>query len=152
MGDGACSPIHASGTACPDLGGIPQATDTLYREVVGVMQEKVPNALQSIHLHGFNGDPVTVKLWSDSYPGTYFGFSSMVKGFGDRQRRALKAVPGNRLLLESDSPHLPDVAGSVNHPAHLFRVAEEVARVRDQSPLDVLRASLANGRTLYRRK
>jgi Tat protein secretion system quality control protein TatD with DNase activity len=108
--------------------------------------------LQSIHLHCFNGDPVTVKLWSDSYPGTYFGFSSMVKGFGDRQRRALKAVPGNRLLLESDSPHLPDVAGSVNHPAHLFRVAEEVARVRDQSPLDVLRASLANGRTLYRRK
>ena len=34
------------------------------------MQEKVPNTLQSIHLHCFNGDPVTVKLWSDSYPGT----------------------------------------------------------------------------------
>jgi hypothetical protein len=34
--------------------------------------------------------------------------------------------PGNKLLLESDSPHLHDVAGSVNHPAHLFRVAEEV--------------------------
>ena len=130
----------------------PQATDTLYREVLGLMQEKVPNTLQSIHLHCFNGDSVTVKLWSDAYPGTYFGFSSMVKGFGDRQRRGLKAFPGNRLLLESDSPHLPDVAGSVNHPAHLFRVAEEVARVRDQSPLDVLRAGLVNGRTLYRRK
>jgi hypothetical protein len=39
--------------------------------------------------------------------------------------------------LESDSPHLPDVAGSINHPAHLFRVAEEVTRVRDQSPLEV---------------
>jgi Tat protein secretion system quality control protein TatD with DNase activity len=36
----------------------------------------------------------------------------MVKGFGDRQRRGLKAVPGSRLLLESDSPHLLDVAGS----------------------------------------
>jgi hypothetical protein len=60
--------------------------------------------LQSIHLHCFNGDPVTVKLWLDSYPGTYFGFSSMVKGFGDRQRRGLKTVPGNRLLLESDPP------------------------------------------------
>jgi hypothetical protein len=64
----------------------------------------------------------------------------MVKGFGERQRRRLKGIPGNRLLLESDSPHLPDVAGSINHPAHLFRVAEEVARVRGQSPLDVLRA------------
>jgi Tat protein secretion system quality control protein TatD with DNase activity len=76
----------------------------------------------------------------------------MVKGFGDRQRRGLKADPGNRLLLESDSPHLPDVAESVNHPAYMFRVAEEVAWVRDQSPLDVLREGIANGRTLYRRK
>jgi Tat protein secretion system quality control protein TatD with DNase activity len=133
-------------------GDSPQATDTLYREVLGLMQEKVPNTLQSIHLHCFNGDSATVKLWSDAYPGTYFGFSSMVKGFGDRQRRGLKAVPGNRLLLESDSPHLSDVAGSINHPAHLFRVAEEVARVRDQSPLDVLWAGIANGRALYRRK
>ena len=122
------------------LGDSPQATDTLYREVLGLTQDKVPNTLQSIHLHCFNGDEATVKLWSDAYPGTYFGFSSMVKGFGERQRRRLKGIPGNRLLLESDSPHLPDVAGSINHPAHLFRVAEEVARVRGQSPLDVLRA------------
>ena len=133
-------------------GDSPQATDTLYREVLGLTQDKVPNTLPSIHLHCFNGDEATVKLWSDAYPGTYFGFSSMVKGFGDRQRRGLKAVPGNRLLLESDSPHLLDVAGSINHPAHLFRVAEEVARVRDQSPLDILRAGIANGQALYRRK
>jgi Tat protein secretion system quality control protein TatD with DNase activity len=133
-------------------GDSPQATDTLYRAVLGLMQEKVPNTLQGIHLHCFNGDSATVKLWSDAYPGTYFGFSSMVKGFGDRQRRGLKGVTGNRLLLEPDFPHLPDVAGSINHLVHLFRVAEEVARVRDQSPLDVLRAGIANGRALYRRK
>jgi hypothetical protein len=59
------------------------------------------------------------------------------------QRRGLKAVPGNRLLLESDSPHLLDVAGSINHPAHLFRVAEEVARVRGQSPLEPPSLSVA---------
>jgi hypothetical protein len=40
-------------------------------------------------------------------------------------------VPGSKLLLESDSPHLHDVAGSVNHPAHLFRVAEEVLPMRE---------------------
>jgi Tat protein secretion system quality control protein TatD with DNase activity len=88
-------------------GDSPQATDTLYREVLGLMQEKVPNTLQGIHLHCFNGDSATVKLWSDAYPGTYFGFSSMVKGFGDRQRRGLKGVTGNRLLLEPDSPISP---------------------------------------------
>jgi Tat protein secretion system quality control protein TatD with DNase activity len=76
----------------------------------------------------------------------------MVKGFGDRQRRGLKAVPGYRLLLESDSPHLPDVADSINHPAHLFRVVDEVARVKGQSPLDIIRAGIANEQALYRRK
>ena len=152
MGVGACSPIYASGAAYPGLRGRPRGNGYVVREALGLMQEKVPNTLHSIHLHCFNGDSVTVKLWSDAYPGTYFGFSSMVKGFGDRQRRELKAVQGNRHLLESDSPNLPDVAGSVNHPAYLFRVAEEVARVRDQSPLDVLREGIGNGRTLYRRK
>jgi Tat protein secretion system quality control protein TatD with DNase activity len=133
-------------------GDNPQAMDALYREVLSLTQDKVPNTLQNIYLHCFNGDEATVKLWSDAYPGTYFGFSSMVKGFGDRHRRGLKAVPGNRLLLESDSPHLPDVADFINHPAHLFRVAEEVARVRGQSPLDILRAGIANGQALYRRE
>jgi Tat protein secretion system quality control protein TatD with DNase activity len=85
-----------------------------------VLQEKVPNSLQGIHIHCFHGDSVTVKLWLNSYPGTYFGFTMMVKGFGERQRLGLKSVPCNRLLLESKSPHLPDVAGSVNHPGGRF--------------------------------
>jgi len=127
-------------------------TAALYRRVLGAVLEKVPNSRQGIHLHCFDGDSVTVKLWLDSYPETYFGFTMTVKGFGEGQRLGLKSVPSHRLLLESDSPHLPDVAGSVNHPGRLFRVAEEVARVRDQSPWDVLRAGLANGRSLYRRK
>jgi Tat protein secretion system quality control protein TatD with DNase activity len=75
-----------------------------------------------------------------------------LKGFGERQRQGLKSVPGNRLLLESDSPNLPDVAGSVDHPARLFRVAEEFALVRDQSPGDVLRTDLTNGQNLYWRR
>ena len=78
----------------------------------------------------------------------------LVKGFGERQRQwqGLKSVPGNRLLLESDSPNVPDVAGSVNHPARLFMVAEEVALVRDQSPGDVLRTNLTNGQNLFWRR
>jgi hypothetical protein len=95
----ACLPIYASGVSYPGLGGSPQATDTLYREVLGLTQDKVPNTLQSIHLHCFNGDEATVKLWSDAYPRTYFGFSSMATDRG------------------GGSPHLPDVAGSINHPA-----------------------------------
>lgn len=112
-------------------GDNPHDTDKLYRLVLGVVQERVPNLLQGIHLHCFSGDSAMVKLWLEAYPGTYFGFSTLVKGFAERQRRGLQAVPGTRLLLESDSPHLPDVAGSVNHPNRLWRDAEEVAWLRD---------------------
>ena len=75
-----------------------------------------------------------------------------MKVFEESQKRGLRAVPGTRYFLESDSPHFPDVAGSINHPTLLLKVVEEVARVRDQSPKDVLRAGLDNGRALYRRK
>jgi Tat protein secretion system quality control protein TatD with DNase activity len=109
-------------------GDSPQATDALYREVLGLTLDKVPNTLQSIHLHCFNGDEATVKLWADAYPGTYFGFSSMVKGFGDRQRRGLKAVPGNRLLLESDK-YLAEQISPLDQPKVKY-LAEQI------SPLD----------------
>jgi hypothetical protein len=85
----------------------------LYRNVFGVMQEKVPNSLQGIPLHCFHGDSVTVKLWLNSYPGTYFGFTMKMKGFGDRQRLGLKSVPGNRFLLEFDPPRLPESLGEL---------------------------------------
>ena len=82
-------------------------TAALYRRVLGAVLEKVPNSRQGIHLHCFNGDQVTVRLWLDSYPETYFGFTMLVKGFGERQRLGLKSVPDRRLLLESDSPICP---------------------------------------------
>ena len=43
-------------------GDSPQATDALYREVLGLTLDKVPNTLQSIHLHCFNGDEASQTL------------------------------------------------------------------------------------------
>jgi hypothetical protein len=73
------------------LGDGPQEADALYRRLLGVVQEKVPNSLPGIHLHCFHGDSVTVKLWLNAYPGTYFGFTMLVKGFGERQRLGLSS-------------------------------------------------------------
>ena len=41
-------------------------TNCLYRRVLGAVLEKVPNSRQGIHLHCFNGDMASGKLWLDS--------------------------------------------------------------------------------------
>ena len=97
--------IRASGES-------PQASDTLYREVLGLMQERVPNTLQSIHLHCFNGDSATIKLWSDAYPGTYFGFSSMVRGLAtdrDGGSKPFQETGSSWSLTPPISPIWPDL-------------------------------------------
>jgi hypothetical protein len=47
--------------ACTGLGGRPPGNGCIVPEGIGVVQEKVPNSLQGIHLHCFHGDSVTVK-------------------------------------------------------------------------------------------
>lgn len=65
-------------------GDNPKDTDKMYRLVLRVVQERVPNSQQGSHLHCFSGDSATVKLWFEAYPRTYFGFSTVVKGFAER--------------------------------------------------------------------
>lgn len=55
----------------------------------------------------------------------------MVKSFNRDQRAALSLIPQSRMLLETDSPHLP-VGGGVIYatPAYIGEVGELVAEIR----------------------
>ena len=148
---GLCLPYKPLVLHCRASGGSSQASAVLYRRLLGVVQEKVLKRLQGIHLHTFTVDTATVILWLESYPETYFGFYLLAKRCDEGQRQGIRAVPEDRLLLETDSPHLADAAASINHPAHLFRVAEVVAEARSAQARDILAAGVANGRALYLR-
>ena len=59
-------------------------------------------------------------------------------------------MPKERLLLESDAPHLPvDASIRVNTPAYLGEVAEMVARVRQEPLAMVVGATRENALRLY---
>jgi TatD DNase family protein len=66
-----------------------------------------------------------------------------------RQREGLRAVPENRLLLETDAPYLSVQPIRTNTPAYLGDVASLVAQHRRADLELVLETTLANAKRLY---
>lgn len=64
---------------------------------------------------------------------------------------AARAVPADRLLVETDAPDLaPDVhRGERNEPAHLTDIVAAVAAARGEPPQDVATRAAANTRALF---
>ena len=105
---------------------------------------------QLIHLHCFTGNQAMVEYWLEDFPNVYFGFTARVTSFNTEQIDGLRAVPTNRLLLETDSPYMPvEGQNRVNTPAYIGDVGEVVARVRGMPLRELLETTLENGIRLY---
>ena len=61
-------------------------------------------------------------------------------------RGAVKALPLDRILVETDAPYLAPVPhrGKINEPAWVLHVAEEIARLREVPLEAVAAATTAN--------
>ena len=68
-----------------------------------------------------------------------------------KNKEVAKAVPLDRLLVETDSPYLTPqpFRGKRNEPAHVRLVAEEIANLRDISLAELAAATTANVRRLF---
>lgn len=66
-------------------------------------------------------------------------------------KEVAKAVPLDRLLLETDAPYLAPHPhrGKTNTPAYLPLIAEEIARLKDLPLEDVLTATTHNAKALF---
>jgi TatD DNase family protein len=100
-------------------------------------------------LHCFSGGNELLEVGLDA--GWYVSFAGVItfKRFdgGD----LLRAVPRDRLLVETDSPYLAPVPnrGQRNEPSYVVRVAEAVARLREETVEEVAAYTAANARTLF---
>lgn len=67
-------------------------------------------------------------------------------------REAVRGVPLDRLLIETDSPYLAPTPfrGKRNEPAHVVRVAEAVAEARGVTRAELVAAVTENTRRLFR--
>jgi TatD DNase family protein len=106
-------------------------------------------------LHSFSGDQATAEECLQL--GLFLSFSGAVtytnKKF-EPLRAVAAAVPGDRILIETDSPYLVPhpLRGRQkrNEPAHLVLTARRLAELRGLSPEEFSAQTAANARRLFR--
>ena len=71
--------------------------------------------------------------------GAYVSFSGMVTFNSWKDLEAVRVVPSDRLLIETDAPYLAPTPhrGKRNEPAFVREVARKVAELRGQDPEDI---------------
>jgi len=112
-------------------------------------EEGVPAAGGVIHC--FTGDAAAARAYLDL--GLYISVAGIVTfKAAEPIREAVRLVPHDRLLVETDSPFLAPIPfrGKRNEPARVRLVAEKVAEVWGVSLEEVARRTTANSCRLFR--
>ena len=104
---------------------------------------------QKIHVHCFKGSHALVYVWLSEFPNTLFGFTGLVQHFSTASKEALRLLPEDKLLLETDSPYFRIGGRHNSSPAFLGMVANMVANIRGQEWKEVLGVALRNASLLY---
>jgi TatD DNase family protein len=111
--------------------------------------EGVPEAGGVIHC--FTGDAVSVRAYLDL--GLYVSVAGIVTfRTAEAIREAVRIVPRDRLLIETDSPFLAPVPfrGKRNEPAHVVETARKVAELWGVTAEEVGEVTSENTRRLFR--
>ncbi len=102
-------------------------------------------------VHCFTGDAAAAGAWLDL--GLHVSVAGVVTfKAAEAVREAVRIVPRDRLLVETDSPFLAPVPfrGKRNEPAFVAKVAEKVAEIWGASADEVARVTTENARRLFR--
>ena len=119
-------------------------------DLIGILKtEKVSERAGVIHC--FTGNYETARKYLDL--GFYISFSGIATFKKSEEiRDAAKKIPGDRLLIETDSPYLAPVPlrGKTNEPAYVKYVAETIADTRGVSPEEIAAVTTENAERLFR--
>lgn len=83
--------------------------------------------------------------------GWYVSFAGIITFTSYRDAEPVRAVPEDRILVETDSPYLAPVPhrGRTNEPAYVRAVLERAAAIRGADPEAFAERTLANALALY---
>jgi TatD DNase family protein len=100
-------------------------------------------------LHCFDGDAALLDAALDA--GWFISFSGMVTFRNFANADLLRATPGHRLLIETDSPYLAPIPmrGKCNEPAFVRHTAVAVAELRKESFETIAELTTRNACAFY---
>ena len=102
-------------------------------------------------MHSFGGTPEEARriLEAGSY---YFGINGILTFKRSTLPEAIKEIPADRLLLETDAPYLAPVPmrGRRNESAYLVHTAARMAEILGKSPGEIAESTSANAERLFR--
>ena len=100
--------------------------------------------------HAFSGDAEAARRAAGM--GLYFGIAGpLTYPKSDRLREALRAIPEDRILIETDSPYLPPQSnrGRRNEPALVLDIARAAAAERRMTAPDFAALTRRNANALF---
>ena len=101
--------------------------------------------------HCYSGSAEMAKVLVDK--GWYIGFTGVLTFKNARKAvETAQLIPLDKIVIETDSPFMaPEpFRGKRNDPSLVYRVAEKLAEIRGIDLEEAQRATLENGKRLYR--
>ncbi|KAK3097557.1 hypothetical protein FSP39_010773 [Pinctada imbricata] len=114
-----------------------------------IMMEQLCQREQKVHIHNFTGKEFIVKAWLTKFPNVLFGLTAKVGQFDAEQIAGLRAIPQDKILLETGSPDFSTGEGSINTPSNIGETAVIVSGPLEMHPYQLLKLTVRNGRALY---
>jgi len=133
-----------------DLPLVIHARDS-FQEIFSVLDRTAGPDLRGV-FHSFTGGPDELER-ALSY-NFMIGINGILTFKNSNLREVVKAIPANRLLLETDSPFLAPVPyrGKRNESSYLVETAVKVAEIYNLSKEEVARVTSTNAEKLFRLK
>jgi TatD DNase family protein len=131
-----------------DLPAVIHSRDAAH-DTLTILREENQGKLKGV-LHCFAGDMELGQAALDM--GLYISFTANITfPKANNLREAVKRVPLDRLLIETDCPFLAPQAfrGKRNEPAYVVKVAEQIAAVKGVMVEEVARQTTRNAKTLF---
>lgn len=100
-------------------------------------------------LHGFTGDPAEAQAWMALGLHIGVGLRALTLNLSPTLEEAIRAIPLDRMLLETDSS-VRSYASEGHQPARVLEVAQWVARLKGVTPEEVGRRTTASLKALLR--
>jgi len=120
-----------------------------HKETLQILMEEKAKEVGGV-IHCFTGDYEAAKKYLDE--GFYISFSGIIT-FNNAEgiREAVKNIPFERMLIETDSPYLTPYPfrGKRNEPAYVRFVAEKIAGIRGVSVEKVAEETTNNAKRLF---